>query len=197
MGRTIHYCIPKTTPVSARDYREIDRVQQEYNKRFTWTCENLWLEWPEGYLGRRYSASGFTKVRENEWNAFLVLRFLTWVSRKYSQLQIEVVDEGQYILAGSIVLKAGSPRIVQRDNPNDPERLQEATALARKGVFYATVDASEYLDCPELRQLGLPRKKKARMSLDELARHIDFPGESGPPARAKARRSGGAARQGG
>jgi hypothetical protein len=268
MGRTISYFVPKTTPVSSQDFEEINRVQQEYNQRFTWECERLSLEqvswWPlwanrnpnsalplhlaagevytliqkkldlgeslhtlakkkyvklqsGGYLGGKFSASGFTKIGDNEWEAYLVLRFLTWVSQRYPHLLLHVRDEGDFILAGSIILVGGQPKLDRRaiyeqrlllnqksaldelrwfDFTSALKRLDQAMVAAAKGVFFAEVKASDYSDNPDLRRLSLPQEQMLRMSLDELACYIDFPGESSSPGNSSAQQSGRATKRG-
>lgn len=241
MGRTIHYSISKSNPISAKDFKAIAEVQEAYNRSFTWTCENLNLErlswyprWPGqfadsalpsdkrideiyelirdlmkngrslydlskekyiwirrgGYLGKDYSASGFTKVRGDEWNACLVLRFLTWVSQRFPSLQIKVNDEGEFVLVGHIILQAGIPQVNQAEveqqraflkkmNLNDEiQRLEKALELAAKGIFYADVSANGYLAYREFKDLPIPREEADEMTIEEISHYLKFPEEN-------------------
>lgn len=241
MGRTIHYKIPKINPISVKDFKAMEEVQEEYRQRFTWTCESLYLEkcswyprWPDwyadsalpkgksvdeiyeylqglmnngyslsrlnrekyiwiengGYLGKNYSASGFTKVRGDEWNAWLVLRFLTWLSSSYPSLQIKVVDEGDFILVGDIILQGGKPEVdhaeverrieyLERNNFKEViEKIRTALDLASQGIFYAEVPAKDYLDYREFGNLPIPREKAEKMSLAQISQCLKFPGEA-------------------
>jgi len=59
-----------------------------------------------GYRGRGYLMSGFTKVREDEFNASLVISFLQEVSMLASGIRIKVHDEGDY-LACPVIIQNG------------------------------------------------------------------------------------------
>lgn len=59
-----------------------------------------------GYRGEGYLMSGFTKVRDDESNAALVVRFLTEASVLAPGIRIKVHDEGDY-LACPVVIHNG------------------------------------------------------------------------------------------
>ncbi|MBI4429089.1 MAG: hypothetical protein HY562_08215 [Ignavibacteriales bacterium] len=52
-------------------------------------------------------ASGFTRVADNEWNAFLVCDFLLKVSTLCPDMTIHVVDEGQFVKTGEVWVRRG------------------------------------------------------------------------------------------
>lgn len=60
-----------------------------------------------GYRGSGCLASGYTTVYGNEWNAFLVLKFLIETSLLATGLTLEVKDEGPFIRADRILLQNG------------------------------------------------------------------------------------------
>lgn len=162
-----------------------------------------------GYMKDEASASGFTKILYNEWEAFLILRFLTCVSRRYPYLRIDVHDEGDFVLAGHIILEGGKPRIDEANvherrlwlNEAEPDEsigfypkeeqysLRRATKAAERGVFYADIDVSSYLDRKEFLLLGLSRKEMAQMGFQELIKLIYFPGETCRKSETKPKRS--------
>jgi hypothetical protein len=58
-----------------------------------------------GYMGEKCLASGFTKVRENEENAALVIKFLIEASFLASGVKIKVSDEGDYLICPVFISK--------------------------------------------------------------------------------------------
>ncbi len=52
-------------------------------------------------------ASGFTRVADNEWNAFLVCDFLLKASTLCPTATIKVMDEGRFIKSGSVSFRNG------------------------------------------------------------------------------------------
>ncbi|MGB9591241.1 MAG: hypothetical protein ACP5US_06935 [Candidatus Kryptoniota bacterium] len=63
-------------------------------------------------------ASGFTRVADNEFNAFLVLDFIIKASRIASSASFEVVDEGRFVKPQRITIRNGAV-IVYRKNVTD------------------------------------------------------------------------------
>ena len=91
MGRTIHYEVfgdLEEGPVPEETQRRIIDVQREMNASLSWTCESLALgldehcaltypqEAPRPWAARL--GWGFTKVGNDDWNAALVVRFMSW-----------------------------------------------------------------------------------------------------------------------
>jgi hypothetical protein len=154
MGRTIHYSVADDgiNAMTDEEWSKIEELQEKYNDKYTWTCENLcferlsvhpnWTAWREtglstqevwnqinqamempkgleelqaqglveinfgGYQGNGFLASGFTKVRENEENAALVIKFLIEASLLAPRIRIKVSDEGDY-LACPVIIQNG------------------------------------------------------------------------------------------
>jgi hypothetical protein len=59
-----------------------------------------------GYRGSKYLMSGFTKVRDDEYNANLVIEFLIKASFLAPRIKIKVSDEGDY-LACPVIIQNG------------------------------------------------------------------------------------------
>ncbi len=88
--------------------------------------------------------SGFTRVADNEFNAFLVLDFLVKVSRIAPTAVVEVFDEGNFVKTHSIHLKSGGALVLQEHA--SPELVDEVRA--RRRVF-AIVNPDKYNGHPE------------------------------------------------
>lgn len=135
--------------------------------------------------------TGFTKVGDDEWNAFLIVRFLEWVSRLAPEVDVRVSDEGEFILAGALICRAGTWSL-------DMKRIREArrywrkhgltasldqsegaVADSKRGRFFADVSAAPYLDRREFAglRLGFREEELAAMTLADVARLVPFPGE--------------------
>jgi len=154
MGRTIHYLVEDKQENILLDeqWRQIEQLQDKYNKNHNWSCEQLSLQrftlypnwdawkdsslttseiWEEihqrlkepdglqklrlenlinyeegGYMGKGYLLSGFTKVRDYEEDAALVVKFLIEISTIAPDLDIKVSDEGDYLKC-PVVLRNG------------------------------------------------------------------------------------------
>jgi len=200
MGRTLHYTICDTRKNYREAEREIRIAEELLIYRFTWTCE-----WPafalldEGERLRREDesvlkprkpipiAEGFTKVRDDEWNAVLITRFVTWVSRRLPAATVTLCDEGDYLTPGYQILRAGTPeldhdRLAEREqhlvkhNLREYLRRQEGEIEAfKRGETHRSIPAREYEDRREIQALGLAPEVLARMTLDEVADAIAFP----------------------
>ena len=151
MGRTIHYLVEDNGQsfITDEQWQRIEKLQDEYNSNFKWSCENfnlerfslypVWSAWEEtglkvpevwrrireglkkpegmkellnhglievnkgGYRGKDYLMSGFTKVRDDEHNAGLVIEFLIKASLIAPGLQIKTNDEGDYLTCPVVI----------------------------------------------------------------------------------------------
>jgi hypothetical protein len=197
MGRTLHYAIYD----DPRNYREAEReiriAQSLLIYRFTWTCE-----WPalhsldenerldmeaDSEGGPAPIADDYTKVGDDEWNALLVTRFATWLSRRLPTATVTLRDEGDYLTPGYQILRAGVPEL-------DRERLAkhakylgewklgdclqiqgEQIEAFKRGEIHRSIPAREYADRREIRALGFTPEVLARMTLDEVADAVAFP----------------------
>ena len=85
-------------------------------------------------------ASGFTRVADNEWNAFLVCDFLLKVSTLLPHLTIEIRDEGRFIRTRRLWLRDGVALLPRRKNG-----FSDAMGiLVKKKQFFASVDPARY-----------------------------------------------------
>ena len=197
MGRTLHYAIYDDPRHYREAEREIRAATELLHDQFTWTCErpSLYLldederlEWETNSEGKPAPiADDYTKVADDEWNALLVTRFATWLSRRLPTATVTLRDEGDYLTPGYQILRAGIPEL-------DHERLtKHAAYLAewkiydclqiqqrqveafKRGEIHRAVPAREYADRREIRALGLAQEVLTRMTLDEVADAITFP----------------------
>lgn len=200
MGRTIHYSVADDgiNAMTDEEWSKIEKLQNEFNDKYTWTCENLglerfsiypnWAAWREtglsmqevwnqinqamempkglgelqeqglvevnfgGYRGNGFLASGFTKVRENEENAALVVRFLIEASLLAPKTRIKVSDEGDY-LACPVIIEKG------RMKPDETE-IKSTIEYWKKRASEDQADRLEFW-------IGLIAKYKQYLGLDE------------------------------
>lgn len=200
MGRTLHYKIYDNRKNYREAEREIRIAQELLIYRFSWTCE-----WPSlGLLGegerlRREDesvlkprkpipiAEGFTKVRDDEWNAVLITRFITWVSRRLPTATVTLCDEGDYLTPRDQVLRAGTSRLdhdrlsdraqylVDAGRREELAALREEVEAFKRGETHRSIPAQEYADRREIQALGLAPEVLVRMTLDEVADAVAFP----------------------
>ncbi|MBI5536580.1 MAG: hypothetical protein HY898_27920 [Deltaproteobacteria bacterium] len=127
-------------------------------------------------------ASGSTKVRDNLWNAHLVVAFLRCISERHPELLLELRDEGGFVLPGAVWIRGGKVEL-QRDWLNrERERVLESTgdpnaaapflwaeAEALQGRFFVDTAASDYAEVPEIRELEASWDELQSMSLGQAA----------------------------
>lgn len=94
-------------------------------------------------------ASGFTRVADNEWNAFLVCDFLLKASTLCKNATILLADEGKFVKTGKVGFKNGVVLVPRHSVPEgaDPEDL-----VAQRHIF-TPVDASRYDKHPVFKNL--------------------------------------------
>ena len=88
--------------------------------------------------------SGFTRVADNEFNAFLVLDFLLKVSHVAPTATIEVFDEGNFVKTNSIALNEGDAFVKEKSIPAE---VLENVKSTRK--VFAIVNPDKYDGHPE------------------------------------------------
>lgn len=124
------------------------------------------LPYDSGVLIPNALASGQTKVRDNLWNAHLVVRFLRWVSEQLPEFKIELYDEGGFILTGGVVIQKGKvnlnrpylerqrTRILEAyGDPTVTLGLAQAELEAMNGNFFADTIAYDYREIREIEEL--------------------------------------------
>ncbi|MGB2867087.1 MAG: hypothetical protein WBD36_01435 [Bacteroidota bacterium] len=89
-------------------------------------------------------ASGFTRVADNEWNAFLVCDFLLKASTICPRATIQVEDEGQFIKTGTVWLQGGSV-LLPRNELRIPAFVEE---MREDRHIFSIVDPGKYQNHP-------------------------------------------------
>jgi hypothetical protein len=189
---TIDYAVFGARRVLADERSEILLCQALMNRRFTWTGSglNLFLPFDKHVLTTLSSSlpvrgAGRTRVFGDEWNAFLVVRFLEWLSRRLPEHEVRVHDSGGFLSVSDVVLRDGvahRARAVERGVPAHGEGLRmpappTAPAVLERldGRFYESVAASLYADVPEIAASPISREELAVMTLDDIAERFLFP----------------------
>lgn len=200
MGRTLHYKVYDEPKNYREAEREIRIARELLIDRFTWTCE-----WPslrhldEGDRLRRADetvlkqkppvpiAEGFTKVADDEWNAVLITRYVTWLSRRLPTATVTLRDEGDYLSPGRQILRRGKPELDYDELLDRAQRfvdagqhealrvLREKVEAFKRGEIHRSIPAREYADRREIQALGFTPETLARMTLDEDADAVAFP----------------------
>ncbi len=120
-------------------------------------------------------ASGFTRVADNEWNAYLVCDFLLKASTLVPTAVISVTDEGKFIKTGRVDLRNASaflPRdLIASDN--------DAAEMVRTGRVFAVVDAEKYNRHPSFRNIVPEFNKLKASERKKLVRNWNWLGYEG------------------
>ncbi len=120
-------------------------------------------------------ASGFTRVADNEWNAYLVCDFLLKASTLIPNATISVLDEGKFIKTSRIDLRNANA-IIPRDQPMSNAETTEALH-ARK--IFSVVDPDKYNRHPSFRNI-IPEFNKLKSSeRQRLVRNWNWLGYEG------------------
>jgi hypothetical protein len=104
-------------------------------------------------------ASGFTRVADNEWNAYLVCDFLLKASTLCPNATISALDEGRFIKTGEAHFRDGSVEIGPDEEMTDKE-MQDLCATRR---VFSVVDAEKYDRHPAFRNV-IPEFNRLKMS---------------------------------
>jgi hypothetical protein len=120
-------------------------------------------------------ASGFTRVADNEWNAFLACDFLLKASTLLPSATIRVTDEGKFVKTGVVDLCNASvvlqQEVVERDG--------DAKELLRTRRIFSVVDAEKYNRHPAFRNI-IPEFNKLKASeRKKLVRNWNWLGYEG------------------
>ncbi|MBI2619945.1 MAG: hypothetical protein HYW57_07675 [Ignavibacteriales bacterium] len=92
-------------------------------------------------------ASGYTRVADNEWNAFLVCDFLLKVSTLLPHLVIEIRDEGRFVKTGRLWLRDGIALLRRRGG----KMSESLTGVIKRKQFFSLVDPDKYEKHPSFR----------------------------------------------
>ena len=91
-------------------------------------------------------ASGFTRVADNEWNAFLVCDFLLKVSTLLPHVMIEIHDEGRFVRTKRLWLRDAVAMVPRRKRSSGPWNR-----VVKEKRFFACVDPKKYERHPVFR----------------------------------------------
>jgi hypothetical protein len=120
----------------AKGFSEYDVVTQLERDRL------VFVKWG-GYFDNCLS-SGFTRVADNEWNAFLACDFLLKASTLLPEATIKVIDEGRFIKMGSIRLRDGRVLLSRRRK----KRIGEEGSFPQ---VFSIVDPEKYDKHPKFK----------------------------------------------
>jgi len=125
---------------------------------------------------------GSTRVRDNLWNAHIVVAFLKYISRKYPTLLFELRDDGGFVIPGSVWIRGGAVEVnreflnVERaralEVTGDPQAAVPyvwAELQALGGSFFAEASADDFGNLPEVRELEATWDQLENVSTEDLA----------------------------
>jgi hypothetical protein len=104
-------------------------------------------------------ASGFTRVADNEWNAYLVCDFLLKASTLCPNASINAVDEGRFIKTGMIDFRNG---VAEVPAGSSAPGMDSENLFVSKKVF-SVVDSDKYNRHPTFRNM-IPEFNKLKTS---------------------------------
>jgi hypothetical protein len=103
-------------------------------------------------------ASGFTRVADNEWNAYLVCDFLLKGSTLIPNATINIEDEGKFVKSGKVDIRNGVAEIKEGASPGIDVKELRAT-----GKVFSLVDPAKYNRHPGFRNM-IPEFNKLKAS---------------------------------
>ena len=104
-------------------------------------------------------ASGFTRVADNEWNAYLACDFLLKASTLLPTATITIADEGKFIKTGEVDVRNASVMLRRSVLESDTE----ANDLFKTRRIFSVVDAERYNRHPSFRNI-IPEFNKLKAS---------------------------------
>ena len=120
-------------------------------------------------------ASGFTRVADNEWNAYLVCDFLLKASTLCANARISVLDEGRFIKTGQADFRNG---IVEVEKAGTAPDAEVEYLCATRRVF-SVVDPEKFNRHPAFRNI-IPEFGKLKTSeRKKLVRNWNWLGYEG------------------
>ena len=120
-------------------------------------------------------ASGFTRLANNEWNAYLVCDFLLKASTLCPNACINVTDEGRFIKTGQVEFRNGA---VEVENAVVAPDVHAKDLCATRRVF-SVVDPEKYNRHPTFRNM-IPEFSKLKMSeRNQVVRNWNWLGYEG------------------
>jgi hypothetical protein len=104
-------------------------------------------------------ASGFTRIADNEWNAYLVCDFLLKASTLCPNAAISVTDEGRFIKTGHVDFRNGAVEV--GNEGYTPEREARDLCVTRR--VFSVVDSEKYNRHPTFHNM-IPEFNKLKTS---------------------------------
>lgn len=120
-------------------------------------------------------ASGFTRVADNEWNAFLVCDFLLKASTLVPRCLITVNDEGRFIKTGQVAMRDAA--VILRQHADGPKPLLEEACTSKR--VFSVVDAAKYAHHPSFRNVVPEFARLKTMEKREIVRNWNWLGYDG------------------
>ena len=120
-------------------------------------------------------ASGFTRVADNEWNAFLTCDFLLKASTLLPDASIVVKDEGKFIKTGILSLHNASV-VFQRGGNTSTMNPEEICASRRA---FSIVDADKYARHPSFKNMVPEFGRLKEMERREVVKNWNWLGYDG------------------
>lgn len=128
------------------------------------------------------AAAGSTKVRDNLWNAHLVVAFLRHVSNEHPEMLLELRDDGGFVLPGAVWIQGGRVELQREWLNRERERVIEtsgdpnmaapfvwAEAEALQGRFFVPGRASDFAEVREIQELGATWDQIEAMTIEDVA----------------------------
>lgn len=127
--------------------------------------------------------AGSTRVRDNLWNAHLIVAFLKHVSASFPELLLELRDDTGFVLPGAVWIRGGKVEL-QRDwlnrerervlefsgDPNAAAPFVWAEAEALQGRFFLDAPAGDFSDVMEIQEMiGVSYDELNSLSLADAA----------------------------
>jgi len=120
-------------------------------------------------------ASGFTRVADNEWNAFLVCDFLLKVSTLLPDCTISLSDEGRFLKIGSIGLRNAS--VILR--PGEGLSESDLDQICNSRRVFSVVDSDKYARHPSFRNMIPEYGKLKEIEKRKILRNWNWLGYDG------------------
>lgn len=130
-------------------------------------------------------AEGTTRVRDNLWNAHLVVAFLKHVSRMHPALLFEIRDEGGFVVPGSVWIQGGKAEANREYLNRERARALELTGDPQAaapfvwaelqglgGSFFMDAPVRDYSEMREIRELDASWDQLETLSLADVADHV-------------------------
>lgn len=182
-------------PLPRAKRRQIQDMTDTMNRRFTWANGKIALELhPKKQLTYAHGGAGTFgegKIRadSDDWSVALGIRCLRWLSRQLPEWSfVGVDDDGTYIPVRHLSIVNGELELNNLAASMEVDRMLDfatgdvgpyecACEMAQRGLLFADVLASGYVDRPEIAKVmrEVPREQFEQFTLEDVAERIVFP----------------------